>query len=638
MKKGISAWKSITGWLWRYFSIVDLTKTLFVPWHQDRASTFDDFGWGMKIIADILIRLIGAIVRTAIIVTGLVVVGVFIFTLPLFVLLPLPINVERLRRRRPLGRDLAFRFTPLLSRYTRDMSLVAEVPLIGKEEAYKRLEQVLAKNNQDNVILVGNPGIGRTTLLEQFAKFISWGDTLPALQYRHMFEVNLEGLAEKDLNSFLTEAALAGNVILVLDNIHAYPEILDTILPFTDKSSMQIIAVTDVAGYHSVLKKRADLLQRFEKVDLEEPTETEIITLLEAVFKSRKVDFASDVPAEIVRLSDKLIFNIPQPEKSLDIVEELLASGSKNISVKDVQDLLTTKTGVPAGGMSDKERDILLNLESKLHQEIIGQDKAVEAVAGALKRSRSGLSAGTRPMGSFLFLGPTGVGKTHTAKVLNELYYGADRVMTRFDMSEFSQSSAMDDFVKQLVVAIEENPFTLVLFDEIEKSTPEVLNLFLQILDEGHLTDSGGRQIHFNNTLIVCTSNAGSDILLQNKNISSEDLLQQLIKNRVFTPEFINRFDGTVLFTPLSLESSLAIAKLILEDFATEVKNNKKITITYDNGLIEALAKMAHSSTFGARSIRRVLQDTVVDYLADLIIKDNLQPGATVAIPVEIIN
>jgi len=188
------------------------------------------------------------------------------------------------------------------------------------------------------------------------------------------------------------------------------------------------------------------------------------------------------------------------------------------------------------------------------------------------------------------------------------------------------------------VVAIEENPFTLVLFDEIEKSTPEVLNLFLQILDEGHLTDSGGRQIHFNNTLIVCTSNAGSDILLQNKNISSEDLLQQLIKNRVFTPEFINRFDGTVLFTPLSLESSLAIAKLILEDFATEVKNNKKITITYDNGLIEALAKMAHSSTFGARSIRRVLQDTVVDYLADLIIKDNLQPRATVAIPAEIIN
>ncbi len=638
MKKGISAWKSIIGWLWRYFSIVELAKTLFVPWHQDRASTFDDFGLGMKIIAGILIRLIGAIVRTTIIVTGLIVAGLFIFTLPLFILLPLPLDVDKMRHRRPLGRDLAFRFTPLLSRYTRDMSAVAEVPLIGKEEAYKRLEQVLAKSNQDNVILVGNPGIGRTTLLEQFAKSISWGDTLPSLQYRHMFEVNLEGLAEKDLNNFLTEAALAGNVILVLDNIHAYPEVLDTILPFTDKSSMQIVAVTDVAGYHTVLKNRADLLQRFEKVDLEEPTETEIIALLEAVFRSRKITFTADVPGEIVRLSDRLVFNVPQPEKSLDIAEELLASGAKNISVTNVQDLLTAKTGVPAGGMSDKERDILLNLETKLQQEIIGQDKAIEAVSGALKRARSGLSTGTRPIGSFLFLGPTGVGKTHTAKVLNELYYGAERTMTRFDMSEFSQPSVMDDFVKQLVVVIEENPFTLVLFDEIEKSTPEVLNLFLQILDEGHLTDSVGRRIHFNNTLIVCTSNAGSDILLQNKDITSEDLLHKLIEARTFAPEFINRFDGVILFAPLSVESNQAIAKLILEDFTAEVKNNKKITLTYDEGLIEALAKMAHSSTFGARSIRRVLQDTVVDYLANLIIKDNLQPGATVFIPVEIIH
>ncbi|MEX0910136.1 MAG: AAA family ATPase, partial [Candidatus Paceibacterota bacterium] len=349
MKKGIYAWASIIVWLGQYFSIKPLFKTLFVPWHRDQVSA-TELGLLMRIVLGILIRLIGAVVRLGIIILGLFTIFLFALTLPIFIL-PLSINVKRLSHRRPLGRDLAFRFTPLLNRFTRDMSYGPETVLIGKEDTYKRLEQVLARGKQNNALLVGEPGMGRTTLLEQLAKRISWGETLPALSYRHVFEVDLEGLTGEVLTKFLTEASLAGNVILVFDNIHNHPEVLDSILPFTDQSNMQIVGVTTVAGYHTVLKNRTDLLQRFEKVDMAEPTDIEVVNLVQATIRSQGVVAEDGVAEEIVKLTNKLVFNVPQPEKSLDIVEELVIGGTKEINIQDVQDLLTAKTGTPAGGI-----------------------------------------------------------------------------------------------------------------------------------------------------------------------------------------------------------------------------------------------------------------------------------------------
>lgn len=638
MKTGIVSWKGIANFLWRFFSISELFKTLFVPWHQERATSSEGFSFFERMIFGLFTRVLGAVIRLVLISLGFLVLIIHILLFPVFFLIPISVDLKKLNHHRALGRDLAFRFTPKLKQYARDMSNAPETALIGKAETLARLQQVLARESQNNAIVVGRPGVGRTTLLEQLAKKISWGETLEPLKYRHVFELDLDGLSGNNLRDFLNEATSAGNIILVIDNIHAYPDALDIILPFIKASSIQIIGVTDIQGYHSVLKTREDLLQGFEKIELDEASDEEVALLIKLILDGRGIKYEDQVPEEVVKLTGGLIYDSPQPEKSLDIVEELLVANSEIITVQDVRHLITQKTGVPAEGISENERDILLGLEEKLRREIIGQEQAIEAISGALRRSRSGLGDKKRPIGSFLFLGSTGVGKTHTAKILSSIYYGEDKPILRFDMSEFSQANTTDEFVKQLVIGVEENPFTLILFDEIEKANRAVLNLFLQILDEAHITDQTGRQAHFNNAFIICTSNAGSEFLLDNPAISQKEFLTKLISVNALSPEFINRFDEAVLFTPLSKDQSKKIVELMLAEFVERIKDDRQITVTYNEDLVDVLAGIAYSSTFGARSIRRTLQDTVENYLAEQIIKNNLKSGGSIFVPTEIVS
>jgi ATP-dependent Clp protease ATP-binding subunit ClpC len=635
--RGFGAWKEIVKFIWTIFSILPLAKAFFVPFHREAYGSSEGASLFERVVFNILMRLMGAIARLFIIILGLLALGFSLLLLPFFVLFNIPLNSERLYRRRAFGRDLSFRWTPHLKRAAREYSHNKPVPLIGKEEAMLRLEQVLSRSTQNNALVVGDPGVGRTTLVTQFANRVAWGQTLPALRYRHVFELSLEGMESDDLRALLVEAVEAGNVIVILDNLHAYPHLFDAIINFTEVPQLQIIGITDTEHYHSSLKSHAALLQRFEKVEVSEPDISATIALVEASLFRDEITVEEGVAAEIVRLTDRLVMHVPQPEKSLDVVEELLSASPKHIGISDVHALMTLKSGVPVGQIQKEERETLMNLKETLLKSIVGQEEVVQGITEALKRGRSGVGSEKRPIGSFLLLGPTGVGKTHTAKKLAEAYYGSEEKMVRFDMTEFAQEKSAEDFAHRLVVAIEENPFTLVLFDEIEKAHTKTLNLFLQILDEARITDASGRQAQFYNAFIICTSNAASDLVVKDKHISQEHFLERVIEKGILSPEFLNRFDGVFLFRPLEREHATQIAQLMLEDFRARLERDKGLKISYDEHLVEELASVAGSSLFGAREIRRLLEQTVESYIADKIIDGSAVPGSTISVPATLV-
>jgi ATP-dependent Clp protease ATP-binding subunit ClpC len=632
MVKGLSAWKELVKFVWNIFSIEPLFKTLFVPFHQEGFSRGE---WWERVIFNLIMRGVGALARLFIIFFGFIFLIIAILTFPFFLLFQPSVNPDNLKKHRAFGRDLSFRWTPRLNRSAREIPIVRNLSLIGKEDAVARLENIIAGDNENNVLIVGAPGVGRKTLVLELARRIAWGRVLPELQYKHIFEISLENLSKDDVRALFSEAANAKNIILVIDNIHSYTEVFPSIIPFTDLPQLPIIAITDTDHYHSVLKVHGDFLKSFETIELKEPSDDEVAALVAGALEAKKITFDPDVPKEIVKQTNHLVMHVPQPEKSMDVVEELVAKQPKHLAVQDVHDLMSVKTGVPVGKISDEERNVLLNLEPTLREAIIGQEEVIKGIADTLRRGRSGVASESRPIGSFLFLGPTGVGKTHTAKCLAKLYYGSEEKMVAFDMTEFSQESSLDEFTKRLVVAIEENPFTLVLFDEIEKAHKAIHNLFLQILDEARITDSEGREAKLYNTFIICTSNALSDELVKNPKIEKAKFISDMLENKIFSPELLNRFDGVCLYRPLSQDDASQIANLLLKDFVRKMKEEKHLEISYGADLPVALALKAANSPFGAREIRREIEQTVQNYVADQIIKGT--PNESISIPKDII-
>ena len=389
----------------------------------------------------------------------------------------------------------------------------------------------------------------------------------------------------------------------------------------------------------------------FEKVEVPEISEEETMIILEnlvpLIEKKYRIFIFFLAIRDIVSLSAKYLPALPFPKKAMDIFDEVAVQvcslKRKVVTEEDVVKIISEKTQIPIGKMEVREREILLNLEQLIHQKIINQDLAVKEVSSALRRARAEVFERKKPMGTFLFLGPTGVGKTETAKALAEIYFGSEKKIIRLDMSEFQQIKDISRLIGStredgyLTTKIREDPFSLVLLDEIEKAHPNILNLFLSVLDEGYLTDGLGRTVNFKNTIIISTSNAGYQIILEalaretEWSLVKKTLMDYLFEKGIFRPEFINRFDGVIVFNPLTKENLLDIVGLQLQKLK-EGLLKKDIEFIITNPLKEKIVQLSYNPQFGAREMKRVIQDKIENVLAKALLGGEIKRGDRIEI------
>lgn len=589
-------------------------------------------------------------------------------------------SLNNLYRKPPLGRDWIYGFFPYLNAFASNLtSKFKYIPLpfklASRSTEISRIEEILVRAGENNVLLVGPEGVGKNTVIEEFAEMIAHGRALPALNYKNVFHLNLAmvvsaaktvGEIQNIILSIFNEAAGAGNVIIVINDIHNYVgdveglghiNITEIMTPYLKSARVQLIATTDLTSYHRFIESHSGLGAVFERVDINEPDQTQTLRILEEIVPS--VENRSGVIVSyaalksIVESADKFLTASPFPEKAVNLLSEVVAhvvsSGLGRVINEDhVNEVITRKTGVPLGRVADSEKEKLANFEKLMHRELVGQDRAVEVVSAALRRLRAGLSKRGRPAGVFIFVGPTGVGKTQTAKILARTYFGSEDKMIRFDMSEFQGLDAIDRFIGnsrtnepgQFVTAVQDNPFSLILLDEIEKANRELLNIFLQVFDEGHLTDVFGRKISFEQNIIIATSNAGSssirDMVNQNIDPAKEKntIINIIIQQGHFLPEFLNRFDEVVIFHPLSGGQIRQISTILLKQLSERLLN-KGYIFQPTKELADFIAKEGFDPQFGARPMQRVISDKVENTIAKKILNGELEKGVAFSISLE---
>lgn len=586
-------------------------------------STDKSFGFIEKFVFAIISRLLGFVARIVLIVIGLCFTLVVFVLFPLFLLIPINISLESLESLGSIGASLSYGNTYVLNKHSRDLINLSKEKIFGKEKALRMIARGLSKDTSRNVLLVGDTGVGKSSILKYLGRLGHSGLSYPGIHHHRVVELMLENIEEADFDRSLREASSAGNVILVIENIHSYEPIYEKLAPYLDMKHLGIVATTDFSNYDQVLKNYPELLSKFEKIDILPPGREETIAILKNKARITGTAIKNDAIEEIVRLSDKFIGNQPEPLKSILVLEELRTLGKK-ITIEDVRQVVSDKTNIPIGSIGGDERKVLLEIEDTMKKKIIGQDDAVKDVAEALKRLRAGISDPSKPAGSFLFLGPTGVGKTYTAKILAESYFGRKNAMIRFDMSEFSLPETVDTFTDRLASVIEEAPLSLVFLDELEKANKVIHNLLLQVLDEGRLTRENGRVASFKESIIITTSNAGSANIIENPNIDKKSLIDDLIRKSIFAPEFLNRFSGIILFRPLGTNEAKKISELLLVEFAERLFNDKNITLEITQALIDKVAEAGFDPEFGARPIKRAIEEIVENKVAEYIIAGNV--------------
>jgi len=470
-----------------------------------------------------------------------------------------------------------------------------------------------------------------------------------------------EQIEAKIVTAF-NEAVTAGNIILFVEDIHSLfggeiskigaIDASEVILPYLQSSQLQLIGTTTFKEYHQYIEANSAVAASFEKIEVSEPTENETIRILEdtapMIETRNKVVVTYEALKEIVKLAKRYLFDRPFPEKAIDLLDEVAVyvasrTADKIITPVHVQQLISEKTKIPVGEVQETEKDKLLNLEEFLHKRVIDQNEAIAAISEAMRRARSGLKKEGKPIGSFLFLGPTGVGKTETARALAESYFGSESAMSRLDMSEFKTPESMDRLIGTpdghegvLTSQIKENPFCLLLLDEIEKAHPDVLNLFLAILDEGRMTDRFGKKVDFSNSIIIATSNAGAELIRESikagesPEILREKLLEYLQRGGIFKPEFLNRFDGVISFKPLTQNEIYQIAQLIIQKLANRLAAEKEIFLKVAPEAIQKLSVLGYNPEMGARPMERVITDKVENWLAEKMLRGEIQKGQTI--------
>lgn len=571
-----------------------------------------------------------------------------------------------------LNRSMTARATPLLDRFSEDLTVAARngylPPLIGRDQEMEGLLRAI-ESGRNSVILVGEAGTGKTALVEGLARRMVEEDIPAPLFDRRLVAVHVPqvigagdpSLAAERLFSILDEVALSGNIILVLHGMEALAgaansgplDLAESFAAELDKGYFIAIGTTTPRAYTEFLERRS-LGAKLTRVDVEPMNAEDAIRVCLAksagIERRNGVFFSFASIEKSVTLGARYLHTHTLPESALDVMREsaVLAHKARGdrafVMPEDVASVVHEKAHVPVETVTRDESAKLLELESHLHNRIIGQDAAVTAVAQAMRRARAEMTEGKRPIANFLFLGPTGVGKTELSKALAAEYFGSEGAMVRLDMSEYQDAdssnsligAAGDDRGGLLTEAVRKTPFTIVLLDEIEKAHPEILNLFLQVMDDGRLTDGVGRTIDFTNVVLIATSNAGSQYIQEAvKRGDDIELIKTALFERelkgTFKPEFMNRFDGIIVFKPLTMNDVVEIAKLLLTSVAKRL-DTKGIRFRAEDAAVTKLAELGYDPSFGARPLRRVIQDKVDNPLADLILRNAVGRRDTVIV------
>lgn len=633
-----------------------------------------------------------------------------------------------------------------LEQYSRDLTALAREgkldPVVGRDEEIRRVIQILSRRTKNNPCLVGEPGVGKTAVVEGLAARIVAGDVPFTVQNKRLLTLDLSemvagskyrGEFEERIKKVIKEVTDDGNIILFLDELHTIIgaggaegaiDASNIMKPSLARGEIQLIGATTIAEYRKYIEKDAALERRFQPVTVEEPTEEEAVRILEGIKGKYEahhhVTITPEAVEAAVRLSSRYINDRNLPDKAIDLIDEAAASArlhamdapdkAKEISdkireldwemekairveafaqmaeIKKKQDALVKKqerllkkrekreeentlsigeneiaevvaqwTKIPVQKLAEKESERLLKLEKTLHKRVIGQEEAVTAVAKAIRRGRVGLKDPNRPIGSFLFLGPTGVGKTELSKALAEAMFGSEDAMIRVDMSEYMEGHSVSKMIGsppgyvgfeeggQLSEKVRRNPYSVVLFDEIEKAHPDVFNVLLQVLDDGHITDSKGRKVSFKNTVLIMTSNAGAQRIVDPKNLGfatekSETKDYEKMKSNVmeevkrsFKPEFINRIDDIIVFHQLNNENMKEIVNLLASNLYKRCEDQLGIHLTITAALKEHLVKKYADNKMGARPLKRAIQSVVEDALAEEILLKKVVPGDKVS-------
>lgn len=632
----------------------------------------------------------------------------------------------------------SYSLTPTLNQFGEDITLQAEDGkfdnIIGREKEIERIIQILSRRTKNNPCLIGEPGVGKTAIVEGLAEKVVLGEVPESLKNKRIVSVDISGMVagakyrgdfEERIKKALNEVKKVEDVILFIDEIHTIVgagaaegaiDAANILKPLLARGEIQLIGATTIEEYRKYIEKDSALERRFSPVDVGEPTEKETIEIIKGIRDKyeahHNVKITDEAVNSAVTLSVRYITDRFLPDKAIDLIDEAASQvrmkiftepdeiktleekleiiskekeeaiynqefekaaklrdneqqtrekleeeitkwrKAKNkditeIGEENIAEIISKWTGIPAQRLTEDENQKLQHLEDKLHERVIGQNEAVEAVAKAIRRGRVGLKDPKRPIGSFLFLGPTGVGKTELSKALSEILFDNENSMIRLDMSEYMEAHSVSKLIGsppgyigydgggQLTEKIRRKPYSVVLFDEIEKAHPDVMNILLQILEDGHLTDSQGREVDFKNTVIIMTSNLGARHITDKKSLGFvntendkeyEELKKEVIKElkHELRPEFINRIDEIIVFHKLNKQDIENIAQIMLKQVEERLQKQKYI-VEIDNGVVKTIVEQGFDSNFGARPLRRTIQNLVEDKISEEILAGNLK-------------
>mgnify|MGYP002209894725 FL=1 len=572
--------------------------------------------------------------------------------------------------------------TRILDQYSRDLTLLAASgsfdPVIGRDEEIRRSVQILSRRSKNNPVLIGEPGVGKTAVAEGIAAYIAGSDAPDSMAGKRLVALDLPALLagtkyrgdfEERVKAVLKDVKKAGDVILFIDEMHTMIgagsaegaiDAANILKPALGRGEVQIIGATTPEEYRRHIEKDAALERRFQPVKIAEPSRSDSLKMLGAVRQSLEkhhgVKISDAALTAAVDLSARYINDRFLPDKAIDLADEAAAhirvSGGGLVTAEDIAGIVSMWTGIPVANLSADETKRLCNMESILHRRVIGQNEAVTAVSRAIRRGRVGLSDPDRPIGSFLFLGPTGVGKTELCRALAEAVFGESDAMIRLDMSEYMEKHAVSKLIGsppgyvgyedggQLTERVRRKPWSVVLFDEIEKAHEDVWGILLQIMDDGRLTDSAGRVVSFRNTIIVMTSNVGAKSISEGRprmgftpdGGDEAQLMRARINEelrRTFKPEFLNRIDETIVFRRLSRAEIRSIAERMLLTVAERFKA-LGMTLSVPDQVVDFLAERGYDEKYGARPLRRAIRSMIEDKAAELMLTDSLGRGDTV--------